>query len=234
MIPYRDNIPCEHPAIVTWVLIFINTSIFLYCLFLPEKSLREIFYLYGLVPIRYTQPMWAELVGFPPSDYWPFLTSMFLHAGGIHLVLNMWLLWIFGDNVEDRMGPFRFIIFYLLCGLAAGIIHLMTNSDSSIATVGASGAIAGILGAYYVLFPFARIVVWIPILFLPIFIHVPAIAFLGFWVIIQIGLVLTPDLTQAIPDVAVWGHLGGFVSGLILYRFLLRPGDKRENSLEPW
>ena len=152
----------------------------------------------------------------------------------MHTILNMWLLWIFGDNVEDRMGPFRFIVFYLLCGLVAGIIHLMTNPNSPVATVGASGAIAGVLGAYYILFPFARIVVWIPILFLPIFIHVPAIAFLGFWVIIQIGFALTPDTAQAIPEVAVWGHLGGFVAGLILYRFLLRPEDKRENSLEPW
>lgn len=229
MIPYRDNVPCEHPAVVTWALIAINTAVFLYSLSLPVKVLNDLFYLHGLVPIRYTQPQWAQFVGFPANNYWPFLSSMFLHSGWMHILLNMWMLWIFGDNIEDRMGPIRFLLFYLLCGLVAGFVHLITNPDSPIATVGASGAIAGVLGAYYILFPFARIVVWIPIFFLPIFIHVPAIAFLGFWVIIQIGQATAPSTGQAFADVAWWGHLGGFVAGLVLYRFLLRPEDKPDN-----
>lgn len=232
MIPYKDNIPCEHPAFFTWGLIAINAGIYLYTLSLSNGLLTELFYLHGLVPIRFTQPQWAEFAGFPANNYWPFFSSMFLHSGGLHLLLNMWMLWIFGDNIEDRMGPVRFLLFYLLCGLVAGIVHLLTNPDSSVATVGASGAIAGVLGAYYVLYPFARIVVWVPILFLPIFIQVPAIAFLGFWVIFQIGQATAPDAGQGFADVAWWAHLGGFVTGLLLYRLFLRSDAARPGKGE--
>src|ERR1700674_1418912 len=112
-----------------------------------------------MVPARYTHPSWAAWVGLPIDDYWPFLTSMFLHSGWLHIIGNMWTLWIFGDNVEDRMGPLRFGIFYLTCGILAGGTQLLTNSDSTVPSVGASGAIAGVLGAYLLLFPTARLVV---------------------------------------------------------------------------
>ncbi len=124
---------------------------------LPEQGLERLFYLFGIVPARYTHPEWAAYVGFPVDDYWPFLTSMFLHGGWLHILANMWTLWIFGNNVEDRMGPGRFLLFYLTCGIAAGVVHLMTNPTSTVPTVGASGAIAGVMGAYFVLFPHAQV-----------------------------------------------------------------------------
>lgn len=227
MIPYRDDIPCEHPAVITWTLIAVNSVIFLYMIWLPYEGLNSLYYQYGLVPIRYTQPEWAHLAGFPTDYYFSFLSSLFLHASWTHILLNMWMLWIFGDNIEDRMGPARFLMFFLICGVAAGATHMLSNSTSPIATVGASGAIAGVLGAYYLLFPFARIVIWIPLT--PIFFPIPAIAFLGFWVIIQIGAATAPASGQDYADVAWWGHLGGFFAGLAIYRFFLRSINQPDN-----
>jgi membrane associated rhomboid family serine protease len=123
MIPTRDTIPTRQTPIVTWALIFVNVAVFLYELTLDPKELERLFYLFGMVPARYTHPDWAMLVGFPIDDYWPFLTSMFLHGGFMHVIGNMWTLWIFGDKVEDRMGRAHFLIFYLLTGLAAGLTH---------------------------------------------------------------------------------------------------------------
>jgi rhomboid family protein len=227
MIPVRDTVPCLHTPVLTWTLMVLNASIFLLLLAPPAQVVQNIFYLYGLIPARFTHPDWALQVGLPVHDYWPFLTNMFLHAGWLHIILNMWMLWIFGDNIEDRMGTWRFISFYLLCGVVAGIVHMVFNSDSPIPVVGASGAIAGILGAYFFLFPYARLVIWIPILFLPIFVEVPAIAFLGVWVIFQLYSATTAtDLSQGYTDVAWWGHLGGFIAGVVSYRFFLRPEER--------
>jgi rhomboid family protein len=227
MIPVRDTVPCLHTPVLTWTLMFVNTSIFLLSLAAAPQVVQNIFYLYGLIPARFTHPDWALQVGLPVNDYWPFVTNMFLHAGWLHIILNMWMLWIFGDNIEDRMGAGRFIIFYLLCGVVAGIVHMVFNPDSPIPVVGASGAIAGILGAYFFLFPYARLVIWIPIFFLPIFVEVPAIAFLGLWVIFQLYSATTAtDLSQGYTDVAWWGHLGGFIAGVVLYRLFLRPEER--------
>lgn len=226
MIPVRDTAPCVHTPVLTWTLMFVNTSIFLASLAVPHQVIQNIFYLYGLIPARFTDPDWALQVGLPVNDYWPFVTHMFLHAGWLHIILNMWMLWIFGDNIEDRMGTGRFIVFYLLCGVVAGIVHIVFNPDSPIPVVGASGAIAGILGAYFFLFPYARLVIWIPILFLPIFVEVPAIAFLGLWVVFQLYSATTAtDMSQGYVDVAWWGHLGGFIAGVALYRLFLRPKE---------
>jgi len=112
MLPIRDTIVGRNPPIVTWVLILVNSVVFLFELTMPEPALEQFFYLFGLVPARYTHPTWALWVGLPMNDYWPFLTSMFLHGGWMHIIGNMWTLWIFGDNVEDRMGPMRFLFFY--------------------------------------------------------------------------------------------------------------------------
>jgi membrane associated rhomboid family serine protease len=119
---------------------------------------------------------WAASAGFPVGDYWPLLTHQFLHSGWLHIIGNMWALWIFGDNVEDRMGPVRFAIFYLTCGVSAGLTHLLIQPHSTVPTVGASGAISGVLGAYLLLFPTARLVVLFPVLFLPLFFEVPAVS----------------------------------------------------------
>ena len=130
--------------------------------------------------------MGAASVGFPIDNYWPLLTHQFLHGGWFHIIANMWTLWIFGDNVEDRIGPGRFAIFYLLCGTIAGSTHLLTNPDSTVPSVGASGAIAGVLGAYLLFFPTARLVVLFPIFFLPLFFEVPAVFYLLIWFFSQL------------------------------------------------
>ena len=149
MLPIQDTIPRRNPPVATYVLLLINSLVFLFELTLPPAMLERLFYLFGMVPARYTHPAWALLVGFPVDDYWPFLTSMFLHGGWLHIISNMWTLWIFGDNVEDRMGPVRFVIFYMLCGVAAGVVHWFANPDSTIPAVGASGAIAGVIGRVF-------------------------------------------------------------------------------------
>lgn len=186
MLPIQDTIPRRNPPVATYVLILINSLVFMFELTLSPAMLERLFYLFGMVPARYTHPAWALLVGFPVDDYWPFLTSMFLHGGWLHIISNMWTLWIFGDNVEDRMGPVRFVIFYILCGLAAGVVHWFVNADSTIPAVGASGAIAGVLGAYFVLFPHAHVIVMFPVLFFPVFFALPAVTYLGFWALSQV------------------------------------------------
>ncbi len=219
MIPIRDTAPRRSTPWVTWCLITLDATIFLYLWWLPDEVRLKIFYLYGLVPARYTQPEWALWVGLDPHDYAPFVTNLFLHGNWPHIIFNAWLLWIFGDNVEDRMGPVRFLLFYLLCGLIANGIHLAINPDATVAAVGASGAIAGVLAAYFYLFPYARVIMWIfPF---PLFVPVPAILFLGLWVIFQ----AYQATTQMGGGAAWWGHLGGFAAGVVLHRLFLRPEE---------
>src|SRR5205809_2154812 len=186
MFPVRDTIPGRNPPVAVWLLILANSVVFLFELAMPEQALRQFFQLFGIVPARYAHPDWALWAGFPVDDYWPFLTSMFLHGGFMHIIGNMWTLWIFGDNVEDRMGPARFLAFYVLCGLAAGLVHWLTNPDSTIPTVGASGAIAGVMGAYLFLFSYSRVVVLVPVFFFPFFFELPAVTYLGFWALSQV------------------------------------------------
>jgi membrane associated rhomboid family serine protease len=233
MIPYRDTIPCRYTPWVTWALIATNTLAFLYSQWLSPRALQVLLHFYGLVPARFTYPEWAEAVGFPSGDYTPFLTSMFLHGSGFHLVGNMWLLWIFGDNIEDRMGRIRFLFFYLLCGVVAGLLHVYFSPQSTVPTVGASGAIAGIMGAYFFLYPYARVVIWV--FFLPLFVQVPAVAFLGIWVIIQLYKA-TSGLGGGAPysDVAWWGHLGGFITGMFSHRLFLLADRESDGTLSFW
>lgn len=220
MIPYRDNIPLVRTPWVTWGLIGLNLVVLLYSQLLAPDGQRYFQYLHGLVPARYVFPGWAAKAGFPGGDFTPFVSSLFMHGSWLHFILNMWLLWIFGDNVEDRMGPVRFLSFYLVCGLIAGACHVYANPQSTVPAVGASGAIAGIMGAFFFLYPYARIVIWV--FFLPLFVEVPAIAFLGLWVIIQLYKATT-SLGSADPyaEVAWFGHLGGFIAGMLLHRAFL-------------
>src|SRR5271165_5286593 len=162
-----DSVPSRSVPVVTRTLILINVVVFFFELALPQETLEQAFYLFGIVPARFAHPHWAARVGFPVNDYWPLLTHQFLHGGWLHIIGNMWTLWIFGDNVEDRMGPVRFTVFYILCGLVAGVVHWITNPHSAVPTVGASGAIAGVMGAYFILFPHARVVVMVPVFFYP-------------------------------------------------------------------
>jgi membrane associated rhomboid family serine protease len=212
---------------MTWTLIAINFAVFIFNELQDPPDLRTFQYLHGLVAARYIYPEWAAASGFPVHDYTPFITSIFMHGSWLHVIMNMWLLWIFGDNIEDRMGSIRFLAFYLVCGVLAGLVHLYTNPDSVSPALGASGAIAGVMGAYYFLFPFARIVIWV--LFLPLFVEVPAIAFLGLWVLVQLYRVTTGlhAPSGGASDVAWFGHLGGFIAGMALYRlFLLKARDE--------
>ncbi len=152
-----------------------------------------------------------------------YLTANFLHGGWLHIIGNMWALWIFGDNVEDRMGHVRFAVFYLLCGIAAGMVHLFTNPHSTIPTVGASGAIAGVMGAYFILFPRSRVIVLVPILIFPFFFEVPAVFYIGFWAFMQVfsGTLSLAD-ARAVGGVAWWAHVGGFITGMVLRFFFIR------------
>ncbi len=154
-----DSVPSRSVPVVTRTLILINVVMFFFELALPQETLEQVFYLFGIVPARFAHPNWAARVGFPVNDYWSLLTHQFLHGGWLHIIGNMWTLWIFGDNVEDRMGPLRFAFFYLTCGLVAAVTELITQPESTVPTVGASGAIAGVLGAYLLLLSASRCVV---------------------------------------------------------------------------
>ncbi|MGH8475912.1 MAG: rhomboid family intramembrane serine protease [Methylococcales bacterium] len=227
-IPIGDTIPCINKPVVTWTLIGINVVLFLSLKLLDGATFIHILKLYGLVPRRYFDPAWAAGWNYPARNYLPLLSHMFLHASWSHLLFNTWLIWIFADNIEDMMGKPRFLIFYLLCGVVAGLIHMAFNPDSQSATVGASGAIAGVLGAYFFLYPYGKVIIWL--LFLPIFIQVPAVAFVGVWVIFQLNEATTAIVVGQPMDVAWWGHLGGFACGCLLYRFFLIETKKPERA----
>ncbi|MFC1592156.1 rhomboid family intramembrane serine protease, partial [Thermodesulfobacteriota bacterium] len=167
MIPLRDTTPCKNYPVVNTGLILLNILVYL----LQQGQGRELdrfFYLYGLVPARYTVPEIAAYFSFS-EQLLSLFTFMFLHGGLLHLAGNLWTLYIFGDNIEDRLGPLRYLVFYLLCGLGSGLFHLMLNSHATVPVIGASGAIAGVMGAYFILYPAARILTLIPIFIIPYF-----------------------------------------------------------------
>ena len=216
MIPLRDIIPSRTTPVVTIAVITINVLVFLYELSLGRAV--DAFTLYwGLVPAAFS---WVTV-----------LTSMFLHGGFLHIAGNMLYLWIFGDNVEDRMGHGRFLVFYLLCGVAAALAQTITAPDSVIPMVGASGAIAGVMGAYFVLYPKSRIVTLIPIFFFFQVIEVPAILFLGIWFLMQflsgLGSIVSVAGGSTGGGVAFWAHVAGFVAGLSGVVVFRRPERQR-------
>jgi membrane associated rhomboid family serine protease len=222
VIPLRDSVPAQGWPVVTWALIGVNVWAFLNELLLGPK-LEAFILTWGFVPARY-----FFLAAVDPSDwaarYLPLLTSMFLHGGWGHLIGNMIYLGIFGDNVEDRLGHVRYLAFYLLTGVGAGLAHAYLHPESAIPTVGASGAISGVLGAYLVLFPRARVFTLIPLVF--IFFHVvelPAMLYLGIWFLMQLlSGVLGYTLAGEEGGVAWWAHVGGFVVGMALVPLLRR------------
>jgi len=210
MIPLIDNVPSRHVPWVTWTLIGLNALVFLQEVTLPQSQLERLVQLLALVPVELLSDPWR---------HWPTLiTSMFLHGGWLHIIGNMWTLYLFGDNVEDRMGPARYLIFYLLCGVAAGLAHTLTTPDSAIPTLGASGAVAGVLGAYVLLYPRARIVTLFVLIIFPLFVELPAVVFIGVWFLTQLysgtlALLLPVD---SFGGVAWWAHVGGFIVGMLL------------------
>jgi membrane associated rhomboid family serine protease len=210
MIPLRDDNPTKTVALVTIGIIGINVLTFLYELTLSTPAHVQAFFAdFALVP--------AELTHAPsPAAYQTIFTSMFLHGGWLHLIGNMLYLWIFGNNIEDSVGHFKFVLFYLLCGIGAAAAQVLISPDSTVPMIGASGAISGVLGAYLLLFPRARVLVLFPIwIFWRVF-YVPAVVVLALWFALQVlsGLaVLGVNLTGG---VAFWAHVGGFVAGIAL------------------
>ena len=217
MIPIRDTIPRRHLPVTTWLLISANVAAFVFEALLPPERLELLVEHCGVIPARTFDPAWARREGLATPGAWPFLTSLFLHGGWLHVLGNVWTLAIFGDNVEDRLGPLRFLLFYLACGIAAGLVHLVTNASSTVPALGASGAIAGVMGAYLVLFPRARVVTLVPVLFWPVFVELPAVVFLGVWFLAQFysgTLALAQDAGAG--GIAWWAHVGGFLAGIAL------------------
>lgn len=206
MIPLRDNIPSSRRPWVNYSIIFVNVIIFLYELTLLNAGLLEKFILrWGFMPSSFLSNPLAKI----PTLF----SAMFLHGGVIHLGGNMLYLWIFGNNVEDWYGHWRYLIFYLLCGLAASFGQMATNIHSTIPTIGASGAIAGVLGSYFLLYPNARVLTLIPFGFFLRLVEIPAFFFLGFWFLLQMfsG---TLTLGSQSGGVAWWAHIGGFLAGV--------------------
>ncbi len=230
MFPIRDDIPTRIRPLVTWAIILANGAVFAIELALGPERLSVFLEQFGLVPARFTGS--ADVIASPVGAVGTLFTSMFLHGGLLHILLNMWTFWIFGNNVEDRMGHARFLVFYLLCGLASAIVHTLFQSASVIPTVGASGAIAGVLGAYFLMYPRARVVVLIPILIIPYFTQLPAFLYLGIWFVLQILSGAVSMTNAAIAEgIAWWAHVGGFGAGMLLHRlFLVR--NRQEERLE--
>jgi len=237
MFPLRDTIVSRRVPVVTYGLIGINVAVFM--LQLTQGTQEELFlYRYGLVPARYSVPQLSRYFG-SGAQIFPFLSFMFLHGGLLHLISNMWSLYIFGDNVEDRLGPLRYLLFYLLCGLTSGLAHLIFNLSSNVPAIGASGALAGVMGAYFLLYPRAKILTLVPVLFIPLFFEIPAFFFLGLWIVLQVVNVLFSHGEAG--GIAWWAHIGGFAAGVGLLRLfvrlpsagfseLLRPATTRRRS----
>jgi membrane associated rhomboid family serine protease len=223
MIPIRDINPTRRFPYVTIALIVANVVVFLYEQSLDRRALNHLIATAGLIPHQV-----AHDVG--PSAVRDLITSMFLHGGWLHLLSNMWYLWLFGNNIEDVLAPTRFLVFYLLCGVLASMTQVMANTEIFIPIIGASGAIAGVLGAYLVLFPHARVQVVLFFFYFIRFAQIPAIIVLGFWFLLQFlyGVVALPGPGSG--GVAYFAHIGGFVAGAVLifiFKAIRRPGPPR-------
>jgi len=212
MLPLRDTIPSKNYPVVNNTLIGINCVIFIFQL-MQGSYLGEFNYTYGLVPARYTH---HEISTYFSSfeQVFSFISFMFLHGGVWHLLGNMWSLYIFGDNVEDHLGSLRYLGFYLLCGFLSGISHLFLNLNSTAPVIGASGAIAGVMGAYLMLYPRAKILTLFPVFFIPLFFEIYAFLYLGLWFFIQ----FVNATSASGSSIAWWAHIGGFLSGIILLK----------------
>ena len=215
MIPLKDTIPSRTFPFINYTIILLNLLFFLYQISLGHH-LEHFLYTWGVVPAQFFAPLSIGHLHLSQRIL-PLFTSMFLHGGWLHFLGNMLYLYIFGDNVEDRLGHARYLLFYLLCGVLAAAVHLLTNHDSRVPTIGASGAIAGVMGAYFFLYPYARVVTLIFIFFFFDIVEIPAFFFLAFWFIFQFlsgTIVATQDAMSG--GVAWWAHIGGFMAGILL------------------
>ena len=222
MIPLRDSLPSRTAPIVTILIIAINVAIFLHEWTMDPFTRNHFVAQYALIPRR-----------FQAIDLF---SSMFLHGGWLHLIGNMWFLWIYGDNVEDILGRFKYLLFYIGCGVAAALVHLFFNIDSRIPTVGASGAIAGVMGAYLLKFPHSRIVTLIPIFIFFTTVEIPAWIMLAYWFIIQLFSGVGEFTRAGVNEggIAWFAHVGGFVAGMVLVKLLGAKQPYRRYSEYRW
>jgi rhomboid family protein len=220
MIPIRDDQPSFSAPLINYFLIVVNVLVFIWELAVGaqgHRALNAVIFQFGVVPRHEL----AVLTGSSPDSVataiLPLFTSMFLHGSFLHVAGNMLFLWIFGDNIEDYLGHFRYLIFYLASGLAAGITHILLNTNSRVPSVGASGAIAGVMGAYFILYPRARVLTWFPPIFL---FHVPAWLMLGYWFVMQLlsGTATSIAETSQGTGIAFWAHVGGFAAGVVMIK----------------
>lgn len=231
MIPIRDNIRSRSFPIVNWLLVIANILVFLLEISLSPAGLERFIQTYALTPSLLT----ANL----PFSLTTLFTHMFLHSGWFHIISNLWVLIIFGDNVEDRMGSGRYLIFYIFGGLAAGLLQTFMTPGSSIPSLGASGAIAAVLGAYLLFYPGARVITFVPIFILGWFVNIPAVIYLGFWFVLQLFSGLTALVTPSglsMGGIAWFAHIGGFVFGLLFGRLFARRNPQRwyPDEYRPW
>lgn len=217
MIPLRDDQPTFSTPFINYFLIVLNVLVFLWELSvgLNTRAFRAFSLEFGVVPRHIIAVLTGNSPYPPPTAILPLFTSMFLHASPLHVAGNMLFLWIFGDNVEDYLGHFRYLVFYLLSGVAAGVTHILLNANSRIPSVGASGAIAGVMGAYFILYPKARVLTW----FFVFVLWLPAWLILGYWFLLNFlsGAASSAEI-QASGGVAFWAHVGGFVAGVLMIK----------------
>lgn len=237
MIPLRDDAPRFSTPYVTYFLIALNTLLFLYELSVGAQShraLNALIFEFGVVPQHVTSALSAPEGFNLAAAFVPILTSMFLHASWLHILGNMWVLWIFGDNIEDYLGHFLYLVFYLVCGFIASLTHIALNLGSSVPSVGASGAIAGIMGAYFLLYPRSRVLTVVPFIVFFTFWWLPAWIVLGYWFLIQFVSGTATAVAYANSTsggVAFWAHVGGFAAGALLIKLLPeRRGRRRYGS----
>ena len=218
MIPLRDVIPSRTVPYITLTVIVLNSLAWLFEVSLPQEVLNQFLTVYGVVPAYFSAPT--------------LITSMFLHGSWMHVIGNMWYLWIFGDNVEDRLGHGRFIAFYLLCGIAASVGQIAMDPTSTLPTIGASGAIAGVMGAYFVLYPHSRVLTLVPWIIFWEVIELPAVILLGFWFLMQLvsaGAIAVTASTHGSGGIAFAAHVAGFVVGMLgVFAFRKRRSDRWE------
>lgn len=226
MIPLKDSSKTSIFPIVNTTLIVVNILLFTHQMFLTSNP-SLLFYQYGLIPYEIT-------TGFPTDILhrtYPFFTSMFLHDGWFHIIGNMLFLYIFGDNIEDRMGHFKYFLFYIVTGLIAALIQFLANTKSAVPIVGASGAISGVIGAYLLFYPKARILTLVPILFFIRIIYIPATVFIVIWFCLQlIGGIGSANRAGDVGGIAFWAHIGGFMAGLIIANYFDSKKNHRQKS----
>lgn len=241
MIPTNNTIPYTATPRTTWTLIGLCVAAFLYQMTLSQADAEAFLNTYALVPARYTDGTWAAAHDASRANIAPFATNMFLHGGLMHIVSNLWVLWVFGPALEDRMGSERFLILYLASGLAASALHFVFNFSSPMPALGASGAIAGVIAAYARRFPYAWVNILQPIVILPVFFMMPALLFAGLWFATQIMQGLGSLALPGAGGIAWWAHIGGFVAGWFLVRHLAPAANPLEetqaaarSALWPW